>query len=185
MGTIQAYWDANMDILRADSGISPEEWGIRPNTEADGRPMDRAPARFAQGCSVRSSLISAGCIIEGTVHNSVLSPGVIVRKGAVVRNSVILEDSVIEAGAEVDLVICDKRVHIKEDAVVGHGNEEEKKIANQEYPTHLYSGITLIGKEVPVPEKMKIGRNCIIRPGGRTGRDVSVFPTELEHGGIF
>ncbi|MCI5208802.1 MAG: glucose-1-phosphate adenylyltransferase, partial [Candidatus Electrothrix sp. ATG2] len=184
VGTIQAYWDANMDILRADSGISPEEWGIRPNTEADGRPMDRAPVRFAQGCTVQSSLISAGSIIEGTVQNSVLSPGVIVHKGAVVRDSVILEDAVIEAGAEVDLVVCDKGVHIGEGAVVGHGDEEAKRISNQEYPTHLYSGITLIGKEVLVPTKMRVGRNCIIGPG-RKGRDERAFPLELEHGAIF
>ena len=90
----------------------------------------------------------------------------------------------IEAGAEVDLVVCDKRVHIGEGAVVGHGDEEAKKMSNQDYPTHLYSGITLIGKEVLVPAKMKIGRNCIIRPG-KKGRDERVFPAELQHGGIF
>ncbi|RWX47105.1 glucose-1-phosphate adenylyltransferase [Candidatus Electrothrix aarhusensis] len=147
--------------------------------------MDRGPARFVQGCTVQSSMISAGSVIEGTVLNSVLSPGVIVRKGAVVRDSVILEDSVIEAGAEVDLVVCDKRVHIGEGAIVGHGDEKAKKISNQEYPTHLYSGITLIGKEVLVPEKMKIGRNCIIIRPGKKERDERVLPTELKHGGIF
>lgn len=184
VGTIRAYWDANMDILRADSGISPEEWGIRPNTEADGRAMDRVPARFLPGCTVRSSMISAGSIIEGTVLNSVLSPGVIVRKGAVVRDSIILEDSVIEAGAEVDLTICDKRVHIGAGSVIGHGDDEAKKVVNQEYPTHLYSGISLIGKAVQIPQNMRIGRNCIIRPG-KKGRDERIFPAELQHGDIF
>ncbi|RWX51767.1 glucose-1-phosphate adenylyltransferase [Candidatus Electrothrix marina] len=184
VGTIQSYWDANMDILHADSGISPEEWGIRPNTEADGRAMDRAPARFAEGCTVQSSMISSGSIIEGTVLNSVLSPGVIVRKGAVVRDSVILEDSVIEAGARVDLSVCDKQVHIGEGAVVGYGDEEAKSISNREYPTHLYSGITLLGKGAAIPAEMRIGRNCIIRPDEKS-REERVFPAELEHGGIF
>ncbi|MCI5148527.1 MAG: glucose-1-phosphate adenylyltransferase [Candidatus Electrothrix sp. MAN1_4] len=184
VGTIQSYWDANMDILRADSGISPEKWGIRPNTEADGRPMDRPPARFAQGCTVQSSMISAGSVIEGTVVNSVLSPGVIVRKGAVVRDSIILEDSVIETDAQVDLAVCDKRVCIGQGACVGHGDEEMKMICNQEYPKHLYSGITLIGKEVLIPAGLRIGRNCIIRPG-RKGQEQRVFPAELEHGCTF
>ncbi len=183
VGTIQAYWNANMDILRADSGISPEEWGIRPNTEADGRPMDRAPARFARGCTVQSSMVSAGSVIEGTVVNSVLSPGVIVRKGAIVRDSVILEDSVIEENALVDLVVCDKRVRISTGAVVGHGDKRAKSIANHEYPTHLYSGITLIGKEVTVSANMRVGRNCIIRPD--KSREKAVLPTTLEHGSIF
>jgi glucose-1-phosphate adenylyltransferase len=183
VGTIQSYWDANMDIIRSDSGISPEEWGIRPNTEADGRAMDRAPARFAKGCVVRSSMVSAGSVIEGTVVNSVLSPGVIVKKGAVVRDSVILEDSIIEPDAEVDLVVCDKRAHIGKGAVVGYGGVEEKNIPNREFPTHLYSGITLVGKEVRVPDGMKVGRNCILQPGCDKGGDS--LPEKLGHGGIF
>ncbi len=163
VGTIQSYWETNMDIIREGSGISPEEWGIRPNTEADGRPMDRGAARFAKGCKVESSMISAGCIIEGTVLNSVLSPGVIVRKGAVVRDSVILEDCVIGEDAEMDLVVCDKRVSIGQGAVVGVG--EGKEVANMKYPTHLYTGITLLGKGAVVPPGMTIGRNCILQPG--------------------
>ncbi|MCW5199945.1 glucose-1-phosphate adenylyltransferase, partial [Desulfobulbus sp. F1] len=127
VGTIQAYWDANMDIIRPDSGISPEAWGIRPNIETKRRMMDRAPARFAAGCTVRSSMISAGCVIEGTVINSVLSPGVVVKKGAVVRDSVLFEDALIEVGAEVDLVVADKRIHVGKGAVIGCGDAEAKK----------------------------------------------------------
>jgi len=106
VGTIQSYWQTNMDVIRSGSDITPEKWGIRPNTEADGRPMDRAPARFLSGCSVQSSMVSAGSLIEGTVINSVLSPGVQVQKGAVVRDSVLFEDCVVEEGAVVDLCIC-------------------------------------------------------------------------------
>ncbi|MDH4317229.1 MAG: sugar phosphate nucleotidyltransferase [Desulfobulbaceae bacterium] len=162
VGTIQAYWDTNMDAIRAGSEISPEQWGIRPNPDADGLPMDRAPARLATGCHVRSSMISAGCVIEGTVINSVLSPGIHVRKGAVVKDSVIFADSIIEEGAVVDLVICDKQAHIGKNAVVGHG--ENKTTVNKRYPTHLYTGITLVGKKAEVAPGVTIGRNCIIGP---------------------
>ncbi len=174
VGTIQSYWETNMDLIPEDSRISPEEWGIRPNPEAEGRPMDRAPARYIGGCTVRSSMISAGSIIEGTVINSVLSPGVHVRKGAVVRDSVIFEDCVIGEGSVVDLVICDKRVQIGARAIVGHGEDRDQP--NQDYPKHLYTGITLIGKEAVVPDRVRIGRNCIVRPNCRpedfTGREV-------------
>jgi len=180
VGTIQSYWETNMDIIRPDSGISPEEWGIRTNTEADGLPMDRAPGRFISGCQVHSSMISAGCVIEGTVVNSVLSPGVIVKKGAVVRDSVIFEDSVIEADARVDLVICDKRVNVGRGAIVGYG--DNKDIANHEFPSHLYTGITLVGKAAKVPAGMKIGRNCIVNPGYQG--DDAVNSAKLEDGGI-
>ncbi len=174
VGTIQSYWETNMDLIPEDSGISPEEWGIRPNPEAEGRPMDRAPARFISGCQVRSSMISAGSVIEGTVINSVLSPGVQVKKGAVVRDAVIFEDSVIGEGAVVDLAICDKRVQVGARAIVGHGEDRDRP--NSRYPKHLYTGITLIGKEAVVPEKIRIGRNCIVRPNCRpedfAGREV-------------
>ncbi len=172
VGTIQSYWQTNMDVIRPGSGITPERWGIRPNPEADGRPMDRAPARFLSGCTVQASMVSAGSIIEGTVINSVLSPGVVVRKGAVVRDSVIFEDSVIEEGATVDLSICDKRVHIGAGTVVGQG--ENLKHANHDYPEHLYTGITLIGKKAQLPAGMTVGRNCIVRPG-YAGVGVSVL----------
>ncbi len=179
VGTVQSFWETNMDILQEDSGISPEEWGIRPNTEADGRPMDRAPARFVSGCSVKSSMISAGCVIEGTVIHSVLSPGVKVEKGAVVRDSVIFEDAVIQEDALADLAICDKRVVVGKGAVVGHG--ENRKKVNTEYPTHLYSGITLIGKAAIVPDGMIIGRNCRISSGYRL--EAGVSPVPLGDGG--
>ncbi|MDH3328236.1 MAG: sugar phosphate nucleotidyltransferase [Desulfobulbaceae bacterium] len=162
VGTIQAYWEANMDVIREDSGISPQEWGIRPNLSADGRPMDRAPARFFSGCTVMSSMISAGCIIEGTVENSVLSPGVYVAEGAVVKNSVIFEDSFIGKDAVVDLTICDKRVRIGQNAVIGEGGDNSRP--NRNFPKHLYTGISLIGKETEVLPGMKIGRNCILLP---------------------
>ena len=160
VGTIQSYWETNMDIIRENSGISPEEWEIRPNPEYGGRPMDRAPARFISGSTVRSSLVSAGCIIEGTVLNSVLSPGVWVQKGAVVSNSVIFEDCVLGEQAKIDLAILDKRVQVGRGAVIGHG--DHLGVVNKQYPKHLYTGISLVGKEARIPAEVRVGRNCIV-----------------------
>ncbi len=160
VGTIQSYWETNMDIIRENSGISPEEWEIRPNPEYGGRPMDRAPARFMPGSKVSSSLVSAGCIIEGTVINSVLSPGVWVKKGAMVSNSVIFEDCVLGEQAKVDLAILDKRVQVGRGAVLGHG--DNLTVVNKQYPKHLYTGISLVGKEARIPAEARIGRNCIV-----------------------
>jgi glucose-1-phosphate adenylyltransferase len=169
VGTIQAYWEANMDLLRPDAPIAPEAWGIRPNPEAEGRPADRTPARFAGGCTVQNSLIAAGCCIEGTVVNSVLSPGVQVAKGAVVRDSILLHDCVVSENAVVDLAILDKRVVVGQGAVVGHGDDKEKTVANRNQPKHLYTGITLIGKEAEVPANTTIGRNCVVAPHRQAG----------------
>jgi len=162
VGTIQAYWEANMDLLQDTPEISPETWGIRPNLESEQKLADRIPARFAAGSMVNHSMISAGCVIEGEVINSVLSPGVKVGPGSVVRDSIILHDCVIEEGATVDLAIMDKRVRIGKGAVIGNG--DRKSIANKKYPDHLYTGISLIGKEADIPPGTVIGRNCIINP---------------------
>jgi len=162
VGTVQAYWEANMDMIRTGSEISPETWGIRPNVDADARPADWPPARFESGSAVRNSMISAGCVIEGEVINSVLSPGVRVGKNATVRDSIIFHDCVLDEGSTVDLAILDKRVTVGKGAVVGYG--DDKDTPNKEYPTHLYTGITVVGKEAVVPEQAVIHRNCIIMP---------------------
>jgi len=162
VGTIQAYWQANMDLLDDESGISPQQWGTRPNPDADGRAADRAPARFAKGSKVKNSLVSAGCVIHGEVENSVLGPGVMVGRGAVVRDSVLIDDCQVLDEAVVDLAIMDKRVNVGRGAVVGCG--KGKNTANEAYPTHLYTGITLIGKDADIPEQACIGRNCIVAP---------------------
>lgn len=160
VGTVQAYWEANMDILRPGSGISPEKWGIRTNIEAEGRRADRAPARYGADAVVKGSMISAGCTIRGTVINSVLAPGVTVEKGAVVKDSILFTDCVVDSGASVDLAIFDKRVHVGAGAVVGAGSNHQTP--NRDYPTHLYTGISLVGKEAVIPAGQAIGRNCIV-----------------------
>lgn len=160
VGTIQSYWEANMDVIMRDSAISPAAWGIRTNIEADGRPADRPPARFSNDAKVSCSMISAGCVIRGTVINSVLAPGVVVEEGAEVRDSILFADCSVGKNSIVDLTICDKRVEISGDTVVGSGTNHN--FPNIAQPKHLYTGITLVGKEASIPSGVTIGRNCVI-----------------------
>ncbi len=160
VGTIQAYWEANMDVLKKESGISPQRWQIRTNIETEGRSADRAPARFGAACHLKDCMVSAGSNIQGSVINSVLAPGVVVEEGALVKNSILFEDCIIRKGAVVDLAILDKKVRVGENAIVGYG--KNYLVANKMNPSHLYTGITLIGKGAMVPAKQKIGRNCVI-----------------------
>lgn len=160
VGTIQAYWEANMDVLKKESGISPQRWQIRTNIETAGRMADRAPARFGPACQLRKCMVSAGSTIHGTVINSVLAPGAVVEEGAVVKNSILFQDCTVRKGAVVDLAILDKRVEVGAEAKVGSG--ENFTVANRLKPSHLYTGISLIGKGASVPPGQKIGRNCVI-----------------------
>jgi glucose-1-phosphate adenylyltransferase len=168
VGTIQSYWEAHMDLIGENPSIpSLESWGVRPNIEADGKEADYLPAFFGSAALVSGSLIPAGCVIEGTVLNSVLSPGVVVKPGAVVRDSIIFHDCGIKEDAIVDLAILDKQVKVGRKTIVGHG--DGKDIPNRLHPKHLFTGITLVGKEAVLPAGMVIGRNCIIQPWTEEG----------------
>ena len=107
-------------------------------------------------------MISHGCVIDGSVDHSVLSPGVRVARGATVRDSIVMFDAVIEAGASLDRAILDKECHIGPGARVGVGDDLRP---NRDEPERLYAGITLVGKRARVPRGVEIGRNCRIDPG--------------------
>lgn len=175
VGTIQAYWDANMDILDPSSGINAEPWRIMTNVNAGSPPYDRPPVSVAGRARIKRSIISAGCTIEGRVENSVLSPGVVVKAGASVRNSIIMHDCVIGERAQVERAIIDKEVLVGARAIIGVG---DPSIANADQPKHLYSGLTVIGKRTVIPDRTSIGTNCIIDPM----LDASAFPKEVKSG---
>ena len=101
-------------------------------------------------------------MIDGTVVNSVLSPGVRVGVGAVVRDSIVMFDSVIRSGAVVDRAILDKEVVVGQGALVGDGPFPDKP--NKQEPGRLNTGITVVGKQSIVPRGARLGRN--VRVGG-------------------
>jgi glucose-1-phosphate adenylyltransferase len=155
VGTIQAYWEAHMDLLEDHSPLDllDREWIIHTRSE------ERPPVNIRTGASIAHSLISDGCIIEGAVEYSVLSPGVQVKTGAIVRNSIIMTDAVIDEMSIVDRVILDKNVHIGTRSRVGWG--EDMQTVNEIDP-RLHTGITLAGKNALVPPGTIVGRNCVI-----------------------
>lgn len=89
--------------------------------------QDEAPAFFTPGSDVRNSIISTGCLIEGTVENSIIFRSVNIGKGAVVKNSIIMMHVDIGDGAMLDNVIADKYVKIS-DKVKVEGDEDEPVI---------------------------------------------------------
>ncbi len=174
VGTLHAYWDANMDILRPDSGLDISTWQTYTNLEEEGRSGDRPPTRISARAKVENSFISQGCVIEGAVTNSVLSPGVIIEKGACVENSVLLHDCIVKEGAQLSYVIADKLSYFGRSCKVGYGDRTKP---NRKNPDHLKEGLSVVGKMARVPENLSIGSNCIIHPkvteSCYAGKDVS------------
>jgi glucose-1-phosphate adenylyltransferase len=153
VGTVQAYWEAHMDLLADQPPLDllDRDWIIHTRSE------ERPPVNIRTGAVVSHSMITDGCVIEGTVEYSVLSPGVRVGRGAVVRNSIVLTDTIVENGAMIDRTIVDKQCVVKQNAHVGYGVDYSPNPLND-----LTSGISLVGKNAVVPENVKIGRNCIV-----------------------
>ena len=161
VGTVEAYWQANMDLL-----IDLPELNLYdPNTVVRTRESRYPPAKFGPRAHVGRSLLNVGDIVNGHVEHSVISPGVYVEEGAVVRDSVIFDGCVIERGAVIERCVLDKEVFVGANAVIGpHGDNSP----NAERPELLNTGITIVGKRARIPAGMQIGRNCVIGPGVRT-----------------
>jgi glucose-1-phosphate adenylyltransferase len=163
VGTVESYWQTSLDLLSDSPGIELNDLGWLIYTKSEERP----PARIGPEASVVRSMVSHGCVIDGTVEHSVLSPGVRVALGASVRDSIVMFDAVIEAGASLDRAILDKECHVGAGARVGSGDDLRP---NRDEPERLYAGITLVGKRARVPRGVEIGRNCRIDPDA-TERD--------------
>jgi len=110
VNTVESYYWNSMQMLQ------PEVWRTlfhEPGTIYT-KVKDEPPARYMEGAKTGHSLIANGCVIEGTVVNSILFRGVHVGKGAVIRNSIIMQNGVIGLGSQLDCTILDKDVQIGE-----------------------------------------------------------------------
>jgi glucose-1-phosphate adenylyltransferase len=166
VGTIKSYHEANMDCLNPDSGLDLRSWEIRTAPDV-GSSGDRPPTRLGSAASVRSALIARGCLIEGHVERSLIFPGVVVGKDAVVRDSIVMQDTVIGDRCRIEYAILDKLCRLDAGVVVGTGSSA---IVNREFPNHLDCGISVLGKASVIPAGVRVGRNCIIRPGADLSR---------------
>ncbi len=107
--SIADYLKANMDMLcKANRGsLFPVERPVRTKDRAD------VSTYYSEESVVVNSLVSDGCYIEGTVKNSILSPGVHVGKGTVLENCIIMRDTYIADGVTLKNVIADKYARVE------------------------------------------------------------------------
>jgi glucose-1-phosphate adenylyltransferase len=129
VGTIDAYYDANMDLRSVTPVLNlyNREWPLRTASYPD------PPAKFSfddegrRGHAI-DSIVSGGCILSGgTVKDSVLGRGVRVHSGAEVDRCVILDNCDIGRHAKLRRVILDKNVRIPEGAEIGYDLERDTR----------------------------------------------------------
>lgn len=102
------YMKCSMDILKPEI----REELFHSKRKIFTKVQDAPPSKYLTGSHVSNAFISNGCVLEGTVQNSVLFRSVNIGKGAVVKNSIIMQRCTIEPGAVLENVICDKFVQI-------------------------------------------------------------------------
>src|SRR4051812_23130324 len=115
VGTVPAYWQAHRDFLSPEPPIDLDD----PAWPVHTRGGRHSAARILAGGSADESLVSGGTRIAGEVRGSVLSPGVVVEKGATVVDSVLLPGVRVRAGARVVRAVLDDGVDVGHEAVVG------------------------------------------------------------------
>lgn len=190
VGTLRAYWQANMDLLDENSGVNLDCWHTMTSHDEAYQVADRPPTFIAAQAEVTDSIISPGCEIYGKVVRSILSPGVFVGKNAHIANSIIMHDSCIGANSQLNEVIADKSVTIEANCTIGVGDCTR---INQKFPKHVNTGLVIIGKLATVPAGTTVGCNCIIFPNINASfypdryvkdGDTIMAPDSIEIGGL-
>ncbi len=116
--SLESYLNSNLDLLNLDVR---EELFRKPYRPIHTSVNDSAPTTYGDDAVVENSIIADGCVIEGTVKNSVIFRGVKVEKGAEIHNSVVMQDSVIGKNATLKHIVTDKNVVIGDNRTLcGH-----------------------------------------------------------------
>ena len=125
VGTVTSLWEANMDLLGDNPAINLND----PDMKIYSRNEPLPPSYIGETGNVINSVFTAGCEINGTVINSVVSEDVSIGKGSVVRNSVIMRGTVIGENVTVDYGMLDENVTVENDVVIGDENSSKERIA--------------------------------------------------------
>ncbi len=147
IGTLDAYWEANMDLVAVDPifNLYDRDWPIR--TFHEQFPPAKTVLSNGEMTGVAlNSLLSPGCIISGAkVIHSVLSPDVRIEIGSEVIDSVVMDSVRIGKNVKIKRAIIDKGVVVPDDTLIGYNLEEDRK-----HFTVTDKGIVVVPKEMPI-----------------------------------
>ncbi|MBQ6479093.1 MAG: glucose-1-phosphate adenylyltransferase [Erysipelotrichaceae bacterium] len=115
VGTIDSLWEANMDLLKENSGLDlfDPDWKIYTNDTS------ATPQCIGEEALIDNAFITQGAIVNGKVSHSVIFSGVEVRENAVVDQSVIMNNAVIGKGAKLTRCLVADDVRIPDGMVLG------------------------------------------------------------------
>ena len=124
------YYEANMRLLDSKA----REKLFQADKPVHTKVRDDFPASYGLESSTSNSIIADGCIIDGTVENSILFRGVTVAKGASVKNSILMQGTYVGENSSVSYVVTDKNVSVSEGASLS---------GTENYPVYFAKGRTV------------------------------------------
>jgi glucose-1-phosphate adenylyltransferase len=146
IGTIEGYYEANMDLLGPEPvfNLYDQDWPIRTYQEQfpPVRTIHSGEETAGRVGLVLDSLVSSGCVISGgKVQRSILAPNVRINSFSQVHDSLLLEGVDVARYAKLKRTIVDKEVKIPKGMVIGYDLNEDRK---RFFVTD--SGIVVVGK---------------------------------------
>lgn len=120
IASVESYFKTNMDFLDKDI----RDYFFKQYPDVYSKIDDLPPAKYNPGASVRNSLVSSGCIINGVVENSILFKKVYVGNNCTIKNSIILNDVHIGDNTYIENCIVESRDTIRANTThVGENGE--------------------------------------------------------------
>ena len=109
ISTVDAYYKTNMDFLKPEI----RDYFFKQYPDVYSRVDDLPPAKYNPGSQVKNSLVSSGCIINGTVEDSILFKQVFVGNNCYIKNSIILNDVYLGDNTHIENCIVESRDTIR------------------------------------------------------------------------
>ena len=109
--SLASFFATNMALLRPEVRKDLFEVPYHPVYT---KVRSSAPTKYLDGAVIQNSLIADGCVIEGTVENSIIFRGVHIAHGTVVRNSILMQDTTVGKNVTLNCVITDKNTVIRD-----------------------------------------------------------------------
>lgn len=144
VGTLDSLWEANMDLLNPNIPIDLYD----PSWKMYSRNPIMPPQYIGQDAVIENSMVTDGCVVEGTVDFSIIFEGVKIEPGATVTDSIIMPGSVIKSGAIVEYAIVGENCEVGAGAQIGARPET---FANRDD-----WGIAVVGHNITISENAKV-----------------------------
>jgi len=125
INSVQNYFRYNMEMLEKEKR---DELFYNTGRHFYTKVRDSEPTRYRDNADVKNSLIADGCVIDGSIENSVIFRGAKISRNTVLKNCIVMQDTIIGEDCRLEWIITDKSVII---------TDGKKLTADKEYLMYI------------------------------------------------